>query len=175
MNSVYVLTAVVVLFSGVTVLNLVLTVGLVRRMRQDHAHGDHAAGPAQSGLQPGAPAPLLSTADAGEDRRVLLAFFSTDCSACPEHLPGFRDAATAFGGAVLAVLSGRAQKYGFYESELDGAAELRYERGETPMGSGPTISAFGVRTWPSYFLLDADGTVTAVGLDALERSRTVAA
>ena len=169
----YVLTAVVVFFAGVTLLNLVLTVGLVRRMRTTGGGHEHPEGVTQRGLQPGESAPALGLEDVTGERGTLLAFFSTDCSACPRHLPRFLEAVRGYRGSVAAVLSGRAEKYEFYESELADGVRLAYERGETTMGSGPLISAFGIKSWPAFFLLDPDGKVTAVGLDALAQAGKV--
>lgn len=166
----YVLTALVVFFSGITLLNLVLTVGLVRRMRQADSHGHDSAGEQQGGLKPGEAAPSLDLADARAERRTLLGFFSTDCPACPGHLPGFREAADHFDGSAAAVLSGRSEKYELLESGLGGAVQPLYERGDAHMGAGPIIEGFKVDSWPSFFLLDPDGKVEAVGLDALARA-----
>lgn len=170
----YILIALVVFFAGVSLANVVITVGLVRRMRGIAGSGRSGAGEvAQPGLQPGSPAPALPhDPESGLDIAVasgagtLVAFFSTDCSACPLHLPRFREAVGEFAGAAVVVLSGRAPKYEEYRAGIGGARVLE-ERGETPMGAGALISAFGVHTWPSYFRLTSDGTIAAVGLDAL--------
>jgi len=168
----YILTAVVVLFCGITLIDLVVTVGLVRRLRD----GDFgSSGPEGNfgGLQPGDAAPDLGL-PAEPGLRTFVGFFSTDCKTCPDYLPRFRARAAGFEGRSVAVVSGRAPKYEEYRAALGPGILVAEHRGEQHMGSGPLISGFDVQSWPSFFLVAANGNVSATGTKLLDQPFPVA-
>ena len=163
----YILTAVVVLFCGITLINLVVTVGLVRRLR-DGNFGDSGPEGNFGGLQPGDAAPDLGL-PTEPGLRTFVGFFSTDCKTCPDYLPRFRARAAGFEGRSIAVVSGRAAKYEEYREALGPGILVAEHRGDQHMGSGPLISGFDVQSWPSFFLVAANGNVSATGAKLLDQ------
>jgi hypothetical protein len=139
--------AVVGIVSG---LNLVLTMAVIRRMRD-------AGAP---------PAPIT----AGERVELsgeltgasLFGFFSPSCGACKDQLPGF--VRRARGHVAVAIITGTPTEAVELEKELGGVARIVVE----PL-DGPVARAFGVRMWPVFAVVDAGGTVlaSATSLDGL--------
>lgn len=162
----YAIVTATVLFGIITLLNLVLTVGLVRKLRAEPVHAAHSSGTG-SGGQPGG----LHLGDAAPDLgafataggRTLVGIFSTDCGACPDYLPRFRQRAESFDGAAVAILGGKAPKVDQYRDALGSQVVLVPDAGDGPMASGALTAGFEITVWPSFFLLDEDGTVTAAG------------
>lgn len=150
--------------------NLVLTVGLIRRMREFEAESGHAHG----GGRPALPGPALNRGDAGPAALglpartpALVGVFSTRCKACPSHLPEFAALArerAAQGMATLAVLGGDRDRIAEFHALLGDAATVVEDLGDGPMGSGDATSGLAIRSWPSYVLFDASARVEAVGL-----------
>src|SRR5262245_52970288 len=112
-----VVAAVAFLALAVCLLDLVLTLGVVRRLRR---HTELISNLSSGGWQPGAiladgktAGPFEAVATTGEpvsrDRlsgRTLVGAFAPTCTACEEKLPAFVDFATAFSGGrdqVIAV------------------------------------------------------------------------
>jgi hypothetical protein len=166
----YVLIALVVLLGGITLVDLVLTVGLVRRLRQVADGLGPARGPGPvaqtTGLQRGATAPDLGF-PAAVGVPALVAFLSTDCSACSDYLPEVRAFAAHFPGIVLAVLSGRAPKYEKYRAALGDRVRIAEYSGRLSFDDDSLINGFGVRSWPSFFMVAADRTVAGTGYELL--------
>lgn len=168
------LVALVVLVGAVAVLNLLLTVGVIRRLRQ---HSERLStmsaidGPLgelvlDAGERVGEFAG--STTDGEPVSRELLSgqtlvgVFSPDCGACNEQLPKFVARAARFTGGrgqVLAVLTGDAERVEPYRQQLAPVARVVIE---APM-EGPIASALKVRGWPAYAVLDGAGMVVASG------------
>jgi thiol-disulfide isomerase/thioredoxin len=164
------LLAVAVAVVGVLCLiDLVLTLGVVRRLR-DHSSrltAMNAAAldiPSDALRAPGSPVdPFTATDIDGVDRSLgdlaepsLVAFFAPDCPACEEKLPAFLAYASAFPGGrdrTLAVVSGQAGgvKYRTALAEV-GAVVMEPQR-------GPVQEAFGAKAFPT-FLVIVDGVVT---------------
>ena len=166
----YVLIALVVLLGGIALVDLVLTVGLVRRLRQfaEGAGSNHGPGPVAqtTGLQRGAAAPDLGIPDA-VGVPALVAFLSTDCSACSDYVPEVRAFAAEFPGIVVAVLSGRAPKYEKYRAALGGRVRVVEYSGRLSAEDDSLINGFEVRSWPSFYMVAADGTVVGTGYTLL--------
>lgn len=166
------LAAAVVLVGVLCTLDLLLTVGVVRRLR---AHTEQlsklssgASGPMPDTLLPvgASPAEFAATTSDGEvvsqDSLVggtLVGFFMPDCPPCKEQLPEFvRYAAELAQGraqalAVVVSEEGQAAKY---VERLEAVARVVVEPHD-----GPVADAFSVRGFPAMCLLDADGVVTA--------------
>ena len=147
-------------------IDLVLTLGVVRRLR------DHSVRlSALSGLgfddalrEPGtAVDPFTATDVDGVSRSLgdlaeptLVGFFTPDCPACEEKLPSFLAYASTFPGgrdrvfAVVGGLSGGV-KYRTALAEV-GSVVVEAER-------GPVQKAFGAKAFPT-FLVVVDGVVT---------------
>lgn len=159
------LTAAVVLVGAVCLLDLVLTLAVIRRLRE---HTTLLAS------RPAMPEPSLvgvgetvafeattatgehvtSTADAGT---TLVGVFSPECSACHERLPDFtRYAAGQSGGRErsLAVIVGTEEAATAQRGSLEPVARVVVEA-----PGGPVSSALKVQAFPTFVLLDASGTV----------------
>ncbi|MGP3937215.1 peroxiredoxin family protein [Nonomuraea sp. KM88] len=88
---------------------------------------------------------------------LLAAFFSTGCSSCRKALPRFVDHAKALPGGrkqILAVVAGSAEQGADLVDAVREVARVVVE----PQ-TGPVSQAFGVRNWPTFVVLDQDGTV----------------
>jgi hypothetical protein len=149
-------------------LNLILTLGVIRRLRE-HTGQLNRLSPAEQGpliLSPGErPAEFRATTidgrevtRAGLPSPALVGFFSPDCGPCKEWLPRFTEAAAASTGRTLAVVVAMS---GAADAEVD--AEVAGLRGvadvvvEEP--DGPVQQAFLVRGWPAMCRLSETGTV----------------
>ncbi|OLT19617.1 hypothetical protein BJF79_47645 [Actinomadura sp. CNU-125] len=163
-----VIVSLVVLVGVICVLDLVLTLGVVRRLRE------HSELIARAGSM-AAPEPMLAPGErAGEFEavattgevitrdgltgRTLLGVFSPDCSACIERLPGFVAQAEGFEGGrdrVLAVIVDLAD---------DGAADYRAKlepvaRVVVETGRGGINAALNVQAFPAIGVLGDGGRV----------------
>lgn len=166
------LIALVVLVGAVAVLNLLLTVGMIRRLRQ---HTEKLAslstmgGPAPSimiGVGERASEFAATTTDGEPVSRDLLSgltlvgVLSPDCGACKERLPEFVSRAETFPGGrgqVLAVLAGEPEQVEPYREQLAPVARVVIE----PPMAGPVAAALKVQAWPAFGVLDAEGTLVA--------------
>lgn len=179
-----VLTTAVVVVGLLCLLDLVLTFGVIRRLREHTALLSDRA-PASGGPD-GGPAIGSTVADfaagtvdgAAVDRdwftgQTVVGFFSPGCAPCDELRPSFiGHAATVPGGRdrVLAVLNTfpDADDTAAAVAELSRVARVVVE----PAGGDGVASAFGVRGYPTLCVVDAAGRVTASGttLDALRQA-----
>lgn len=173
------LLAAAVIFVGcLCLLDLLLTFGVLRRLRE---HATLLAGQAADqvpGLAPGArPAPFTAVSTAGEtiagpSGLRLAAFFSTSCSICPGKIAPFvryvRSAGLHQDGvlAIVATESGAND----YVHELSGAASVCLE----PQG-GSLGNAFQINGYPAFFLLDADGVIVSAAFDPADLPKPVPA
>lgn len=166
------LSAAVVIIGVLCMLNLVITLGLVRRLRSQSGPAGQDGHPAHIGgrrpwhLPLGSPAPDFAATTVTDEtisradligRPSVIAFFSVVCPPCRMQLPELRKYAESFGeGAVLAIVSGPREKAEEFVRELDGVAPVVVE----PM-QGPTALAFTVSNFPTLYRLDADGRIAA--------------
>ncbi|WP_432989682.1 TlpA disulfide reductase family protein [Dactylosporangium sp. CA-233914] len=170
------LTAAVVLIGALTLLDLVLTLGVLRRLRDQAAGAAPSPAPTLSigvGERPGG---FLAASTRGEPVEpealpgVLVGFFSPDCTPCRERVPQFTAYAEqlqAGRDAVLAVVidggagdeDGSAGAAGMVAA-LDGVARVIVEAPH-----GPVARAFGVTAYPMLCLLDGAGAVAVAGSD----------
>ncbi|MEV0581438.1 TlpA disulfide reductase family protein [Nonomuraea sp. NPDC050310] len=156
------LTAAVVVLSLLTLLNLLLTVGVIRRLRAEAASRRDELG----GVRVGAVVGEFATTDVDGrpisrgrlNERTLVGFFTPGCEPCAELLPRFVERAGQVPYDVIAVVSGPAEDY---VRELAPVAAVVAE-GST----GALQEAFRVMAFPSVYLIDGSGTVVAEGLDA---------
>jgi hypothetical protein len=157
-----------------TVFDLVLTMGVVRRLR---AHTELLARLTTGGLarklivEPGqVPAVAevttvdgarVTTADLGD---TLVGFFSPTCTPCAERAPQFVEYARRRPGgrsrALAVVVSGPDTEPGALTTLLAPVAQVVVEPPE-----GPLATAFEVIGFPALCLLDSTGTVLASGTD----------
>jgi len=159
----------VLLLTALTLFNLVVVLGVVRRLRAyENRLGDMAEPPPVSSATVGEPVPdfTVSTVDgkvvdrASLTGQTLVGFFSPDCPACHERLGDFRAVALRHPGDVLAVVvddGGDATPLVGALSGTSGVAVVV----EDP--EGPVVRAFGVRGFPAFVLVRDGGVVESVG------------
>lgn len=168
-----ILIAAVIVVGVLCVLDLLLTMGVIRRLKEhsamlaDRAPG--SPGPPVIGLVKGE-APGAFSADTLDGTRVdnstglrLIAFFSARCSICPERVPPLLDylAAHQISRAdALAIVVGDREAPPPYTESLAEFAQVCVEPED-----GPTAKAFSVAGYPAFCLLGADGMVLATGYD----------
>ncbi len=154
-----------------TLLNLVLTYGVIRRLRE---HGELLSERAgvpmpiailQAGERPGDGADVTGIR--------LVAFFSPQCGPCKEMVPEFaRYAAGVADGpaSILAVITEDGPEASQMATPLLGSAVVRFE----PPG-GPLAKAFRVKGFPAWCVLDEHGVVqhSGTGIDTLPSAVTV--
>jgi thiol-disulfide isomerase/thioredoxin len=170
------LTAAVVIVGALCVIDLLLTMGVIRRLRE---HTELLAGSTQR-VVGGGPIQLLeegtqvadfaaTTTDGEPISREMLpamsvvAFFSPGCTPCGALIPAFTEyAATLPGGRaqVMAVVVGDTRQAGAYADQLTPVARVVTEGFE-----GPISEAFRSRTYPALFVLDGAGRVLSSGTD----------
>lgn len=166
-----VLLGAVLLLTALTLLNLVLLLGVVRRLRE---HETRIAGIAEGGAEPEIMAPVGHrvgdfTAETVDGRQVdratlgmpaLVGFFSPACDVCHERVPDFRKAAEEHLGSVLAVVIRDGKDPAELVADLDGAASVVLDEPD-----GPVAAAFGVRGFPAFALVGEGGVVQARGYE----------
>jgi hypothetical protein len=164
------LIAAVTLASALGLLNLLLTLGVIRRLRETATH-DAGAHDRQGILSAGRiPSDFTATDTDGRPLSrgdltgtVLVGFFSTSCDACVIELPRFVSRAGDHAGGrdqVLAVVDGDRPAVDEVVRQLTGVARVVVE--EAP---GTVATAFQVEAFPSWCLLD-NGTVEESGSGA---------
>jgi hypothetical protein len=167
------LVAAVLAVGVLGLLNLLLTVGVVRRLRQLTA----APGALPPGLHDALPPVGSTVADFSTttvdgmtvsrhdlDDGTLVGFFSLGCDACVPAVPAFTTAARTFpGGAsrVIAVVAGTGEARAAMLDALTPVARVVVE----PPGAAGMVSAFGVTSFPAATLVDADGRIRWSGPD----------
>lgn len=163
-----ILVAAVAGLGALSVFQLALMLGVVRRLRVQDAQLAMLA-------QPGAGSPTVdigrrvgdfeATATDGSlvvrdgGRLRVAAFFTPDCQACAQQLPQFARFAAGFDGEVVAVVvaDDEAERWAYTE-KLAGVARTVLE----PTG-GAVATAFEVTSFPAMAVTDADGVVLANG------------
>jgi hypothetical protein len=159
-----VLIAAVVVVGVLCLLDLLLTFGVIRRLREHTAMLNATSVPDSPiiGVSVGeSPDPFAGVTTAGDTvtRASVVAFFSTSCSICPERVPLFVDYLKKHrvpSDRVLAVVVGDPAVPAPYLPSLEGVAQVCTE----PEG-GELERAFKVVGFPAFALLDAQGEVTA--------------
>ncbi|MFF0865598.1 TlpA family protein disulfide reductase [Nonomuraea sp. NPDC003560] len=158
------LVAAVVIVGLLCLVNLVLTLAVIRRLRA-HTLRLSELGPTRPPtVQPGTTIGEFSatTADGGTVSRAffsgisVVAVFSTECASCHELLPEFTSyLADTRPERVLAVVTGDPDEARRFTRELTSATVV-----VEPMG-GPVSRALQVSQFPSFFLVDGDAVVVA--------------
>ncbi|GLW11747.1 hypothetical protein Misp01_68750 [Microtetraspora sp. NBRC 13810] len=152
------LVAAVVFVGLLGAVNLLLTLAVIRRLREQPARlsSDHPARPPL--VAAGTPLPEL-TATATDGTTVsrdfftgptLVGVFSTSCTACLERLPEFTTRARSLGpGRALAVVVDDQGDAGAFTAALTPVAPLVVEPPDGPLGK-----AFQVSFFPTFYLVD---------------------
>ncbi|MEV5742740.1 hypothetical protein AB0L30_22010 [Microbispora rosea] len=164
------LTALVLSVGVLCLVDLVLTVGVIRRLRaHEEMLSARPAGLPSIVLPPGGVIGGFSAtstdgvhvSDETLTETVLVGVFSPDCSACHERLPQFAEHARSFPGGrgnVLAVLVGTEEEMADERRTLEPVALVLIEE----YGTGLT-KALQVRGFPSLALVDEHRRVVASG------------
>lgn len=165
----YLVTA-VVLIAVLCLLNLLLTFGVIRKLRaQIQEKADRVAdgliipaGSAVSGFSAVTTAgERISRESLGE---TMLGFFTPGCQACKERLPLFVDQARTVtretGRSVLAVVHGTEEETREQVAALSEVAHVVVEPGDGPLGE-----VFDITGYPVFGLIAADGTLAATTFD----------
>ncbi|GAB3933756.1 hypothetical protein GCM10029976_041740 [Kribbella albertanoniae] len=169
-----ILTVAVVLVAALALLNLVINLGLVKRLR---VHADHLTklvnnqGPGRdvAGVPIGTPIASftattvdgLEVSPAGD---MLLGFFSTTCSTCAESLPGFLTYAEPLGRErVIAIAAGYEPALTELTEKLSKVAQVVIEAED-----GPVARAVGVSATPTLVILDDNLRVVSSGYQAAQ-------
>jgi len=171
-----ILIAAVVVVGALCLLDLLLTFGVILRLKEHTAmlaeRGRSGAGPDVIGLAEGeSPAAFSATTldgrllDDGAALRVV-GFFSARCSICPERVPPLLEYLAAHHidrASTLAVVVGDEAQPPPYLESLAEFAQICMEQED-----GEIAKAFKVAGYPAFCLLGADGTVLASGYDPAE-------
>lgn len=166
-----VLIGAVVIVGALCLLDLLLTFGVIRRLREhtEMLARSQPAGVDVIGLTAGeAPEAFTATDEEGAAVRgpsglSVVAFFSPSCSVCPKRAPAFIDYVRGHlvgRDEVLAVVVGQATESVPYLADLTEVARVCTESPDGSVGR-----AFAVRGFPAFFVLDAGGTVLWSGYD----------
>ena len=168
------LVAAVVLVGVICLLDLVLTLAVIRRLRDHTGRLDRLSHGAPEGagmLSAGARVPdfagLTTTGVAVTHKDVspgVIAFLSVTCDACKEQLPVFTQYVADAGlsaDQVLAVVTGAdSPDRDALVASLDGVTVVAEEFG------GPVGRAFGASVFPAFYSVDDGGEVRTASLDA---------
>ncbi|MEV6912663.1 TlpA disulfide reductase family protein [Amycolatopsis sp. NPDC051071] len=166
-----ILTAAVVLVGLLCVLDLLLSFGIIRRLREQNETlknvQRNAAAQPEIALPAGATVGAfsattvggaeLSTADI-DGTRALVGFFSPNCTPCKERMPEFIEYATGFEGKVIAIAAGNEEETADMVVRLGEVAEVIRE-----FDGGDVHQAFGASGYPALCVVEADRTVLASG------------
>lgn len=174
------LVAAVVVVGLLCLLDLLLTFGVIRRLREHTTHLEKLLDGARLGLR--APGERVddfaaTTTDGEPVSRGLLsgetvvAFFSPACGPCKEKAPAFAEQVRARSLDRQQVLAVVAEDGADGEDEGAAMARALAAAGRVVRdgtGERSVAAAFGVSAFPAYCLVDAEGVIRVVGPD-LER------
>jgi hypothetical protein len=167
------------LLTVVSLFHLLVTFGLIRRLRSAPAPATPPAPPEPPGtVMPAVgerPGDFAATTTDDEPvsaatlhGRTLVGFFTATCPACRDRIPEFVDYATtviADRNQVLAVVVGEGT-----DADDLGQTLTEYARVVREASPGELVKAFGVRGYPSLGLLD-DGVMVVSGFGFTEFPR----
>jgi len=163
------LTLAVILVGALCVFDLVLSLGIIRRLREQNETlarlsarhvGSDATVPVGEPVGEFTATTLGGAVVSrdGSDRHRLVGFFSPGCRPCEEQLPEFVQRATEFPGHVLAVVVAENGHADEYAGRLAPIADVVVEP-----SAGPLAHAFAVTSVPALCLVASNGTVVASG------------
>ncbi|MEV4242701.1 hypothetical protein AB0J63_04745 [Streptosporangium canum] len=162
------LVAAIVLVGALCAVNLLLTLAVIRRLRE-HSAQLAADRPARPPLVASGTALPEFTAAAPDGTRLsrdffagptLVGMFSTTCAACHERLPEFTARAESLGpGRALAVVVGDQEDADAFTPALTPVATVVVEPPD-----GPLSKAFQVSFFPAFYLVDDRAVITAAAL-----------
>jgi len=166
-----ILGAAVALVGALCVLDLLLTFGVIRRLRQhtEIISGAGAAAPAVVGLLPGEQVPAFTaiTLDGEVVSSVsgvrAVGFFAAGCSACPGQVGPFTGYLTSNDigtGGALSVIVAVDDELPAYTDRLRAAGPVCLVEAGSDL-----LSAFKVSGFPAFCVLDDAGVMVASGHD----------
>ncbi|MFC3452128.1 TlpA family protein disulfide reductase [Amycolatopsis speibonae] len=166
-----ILTAAVVLVGLLCVLDLLLSFGIIRRLREQNEtlkNVQQKSGVDQQiALPAGATIGAFSTTTVGgaelsiadiDGSRALVGFFSPNCEPCKERMPEFIEYAARFEGKVFAIAAGDEAETADMVARLGEVGEVIRE-----FDGGDVHQAFGATGYPALCLVEGDRTVLASG------------
>ncbi len=160
------LVSLTVLLTVVVLVNLLLTVGLVRRIRDygDRLHRLEQGAPSMADLGERVGEFSAVTVDGDEIERdallpgTMVGFFDPQCETCHSHLPAFTAAARALPG-------GRAQTLAVVREDQDAHEMVDVLTGDVRVvverRRGPVARAFKVAAIPSFCRLGPNQSVAS--------------
>lgn len=161
----------VAVLGAVCLVNLVLLLALARRVRrQDEQLAKQARLRPLPGLKVGNRAPDFTVTTVGGQTRSLsdlkagggvVAFVTPDCAGCLARLPDLKEYAQAHPSGrtnVVAVICGARGEGAKLASELQDSMSVVLE----PL-KGPMQQAYTVSEYPLFYVIRADGAITARG------------
>lgn len=166
-----IMIAAVALVGGLCLVDLLLTFGVIRRLREQTTmlSGTPPRPRQASGLSagdlPGAFSAVTTEAErvSGAAGLRVVAFFASWCSVCPERAQPFADYLSAHGitrDSALAVSIGPGRTPPPYLDVLTGMARICVEEED-----GEIAKAFQVNGFPAFIVLDGDGSVALTAFD----------
>jgi thiol-disulfide isomerase/thioredoxin len=167
------LAAAVIAVAALGLVNLLLTLAVIRRLRQHTELLLDRSEPVGDGVVAVGERPAeFATVDIeglpvpGDGPR-LVGFFSPQCKPCKETLPAFVEQAARYPqgrSRVLAVVTGDGPEVAEFTSDLSRVAQVVVESLD-----GPVTRAFQVSGYPAWCVLDEHGVVqhSGVGLNDL--------
>ncbi|MEU8826284.1 redoxin domain-containing protein [Streptomyces sp. NPDC048636] len=167
------LIAAVVVLAVLCLLNLLLTFGVIRKLRagqSDTFAGDNPGLMIPNGsAMPEFEAETIDGETISREtlRDALIGFVSPHCSACKEQLPNFVEIAgrhRALGRTVVAFIHGDTEDARKLAEPLHGIAHVVIEDAD----EGPTEKAFKVEGYPVFGIVDGTGTLTASNIKPKE-------
>lgn len=168
-----VLIAALVVTALLCLIDLLLTFGVIRRLREhtallSEAHGEDIPVIGLPSGQAAEPFTATTTDGAlvsGPAGLHMVAFFSPRCSVCPKRVPAFTGylRANQVRREDVLVVVGESAEPVPYLDQLTAVARVCTESEGGPLGK-----AFGVAGYPAFCLLDADGAVLTSGFDPAE-------
>lgn len=168
-----ILIAAVAVVGVLCVLDLVLTFGVIRRLREHTSMLTGGAAPPAVGLaegeSPGAFEAVTVRGEAvssGTAGLRMVAFFSSGCPACPGQVAPFMEYLGRHHISPDSVLAVVATDNGTPAPYLDRLAKVARTCVEPP--DGDIARAFRLSGFPAFCLLDADGAVAVSGLEPAE-------
>jgi hypothetical protein len=163
------IVAALVLVAAVTVLNLVFTLGVIRRLREHTGLISKGLGhdsPAEGVLAVGERVPAfeattvdgISLTHRSLAEGAMVAFFSPSCQPCQERLPEFLERAAAAPADAFAVVVGDEAETAEMVAKLRPAVRVL-----TGSAAEPMIKAFDADTFPALYRMADGGVVAASG------------
>ena len=157
-----VLTAMVVLIGALCLLNLLLTLGVIRRLREQTATRGPAGPPGRGSSRTAVGGFTATTVDGDAVSPELLVDYTTvvflapECATCRDQVPELvRWAANRERSRVLVVIDGNVSDTTDLVAQLGRVARVIVERSGTPVAD-----AFGVTAYPASCLVNDGEVVT---------------